>query len=207
MLKQIEAMIARYELGQRVRLTGTTADRYLHRQRAEVDAIAVGAGTVLADDPLLTVRHVWRERPLVRVVFDWRLRVPAMARLFSTLHDGPVIMAVSRAAADARPDAVESIVRTGAEVAKFERPDVRAVLASLADRSVTSLLVEGGPRLHEAFFDAGAVDRVQRVTTRHEIESGVAVAAVFDAAHEPADARIKTLGEDVLVEWDVHGTD
>ncbi len=61
----------------RVKLTGAVADRYLHRQRAEVDAIAVGSGTVLIDDPLLTARGAYRYRPLTRVIFDWRGQVPA----------------------------------------------------------------------------------------------------------------------------------
>ena len=59
----------------RVRLTGPAADRYFHRQRAEIDAIAVGSGTVLADDPQLTARGAYRFRPLTRVIFDWRGRV------------------------------------------------------------------------------------------------------------------------------------
>jgi diaminohydroxyphosphoribosylaminopyrimidine deaminase/5-amino-6-(5-phosphoribosylamino)uracil reductase len=194
-------------VGERVRLTGAAADRYLHRQRAEIDAIAVGADTVLADDPWLTTRHVWRGRPLTRVVFDWRIRVSPEARVFSTLSDGPVIMAVGRAAADERPDAVRGLEQAGAEVAVFDERAVAPVLSWLGGREVTSLLVEGGPRLHAAFFAAGLVDRVQRVRTRHLLEAGVRAAKGFDAAHEPAGARVKALGEDLLVEWDVHGID
>ena len=193
--------------GQRVRLTGATADRYLHRQRAEVDAIAVGADTVLADDPWLTSRHVWRSRPLVRILFDWRMRVTTAARVFSTLSDGPVIMAVGHDAATARPADVTALENAGAEVVVFDHRAVRPVLDWLARRHVTSLLVEGGPRLHDAFFGAGLVDRVQRVRTRHILKTGVRGAAGFDATHEPADARRKALGEDLLVEWDVHRTD
>src|SRR5437899_3200459 len=60
--------------GQRTSLTSPAANRHAHGVRAEVDAIGVGVGTILADDPLLTARGVYRERPLVRVVFDRRLR-------------------------------------------------------------------------------------------------------------------------------------
>ena len=194
-------------VGERVRLTGGPADRYLHRQRAEVDAIAVGADTVLADDPWLTSRHVWRSRPLTRVLFDWRMRVTATARVFSTLADGPVIMAVGNDAASARPADVQALERAGAEVTVFDHRAVPPVLRWLAGRDVTSLLVEGGPRLHEAFFGAGVVDRVQRVRTRHTIGTGVTSAAGFDAAHEPPGARTKALGDDLLVELDVYGTD
>src|SRR5207344_2779932 len=68
--------------GERVELTGAAANRYFHRQRAEIDAIAVGANTVIADNPHLTARLVYRDRPLLRVVIDWRLRVPASAAVF-----------------------------------------------------------------------------------------------------------------------------
>ncbi len=82
--------------GIRTQLTGPSAARAIHRERAEIDALAVGSGTVLADDPLLTARGIYRYRPLVRVVFDRRLRTPVTARLFSTIrvrtrdsrHDG-----------------------------------------------------------------------------------------------------------------------
>ena len=63
--------------GVRTRLTGASANRLIHRERAEIDAIAVGSGTILADDPLLTARGAYRWRPLTRVVFDRRLRTPA----------------------------------------------------------------------------------------------------------------------------------
>ena len=86
-----------------VKLTGHESDRWFHRQRAEVDAIAVGSTTVLVDDPMLTPRLVYRERPLTRVIFDRRGRVSPTARVFSTLAAGPVIMIVSeRATRDRR---------------------------------------------------------------------------------------------------------
>src|SRR5438067_3945356 len=78
--------------GTRTFLTGPAANRRIHRQRAEVDAIGVGSGTILADDPLLTARGAWRGRPLTRVIFDRRLRTPPAARVLSTLDAGPVII-------------------------------------------------------------------------------------------------------------------
>ena len=69
----------------RTQLTSAEANRRTQRLRAAVDAVGVGSGTLLADDPVLTVRDCYRLRPLARVVFDRRLRTPSTARLFSTL--------------------------------------------------------------------------------------------------------------------------
>ena len=81
-------------------LTSVAAQRHAQFVRAQVDAIGVGSETVLVDDPLLTARDVYRERPLARVVFDRRLRTPPGARLLSTLPAGPVIILTTSAATD-----------------------------------------------------------------------------------------------------------
>jgi len=192
----------------RVALTGRIADRFFHRQRAEVDAIAVGADTVLIDDPQLTARLVYRDRPLVRVLFDWRLRIPASARVFSTLRAGPVIMIVSREAALGRPDAEQACRAAGAEVDVMEQRDLANVLARLARREVLSLLVEGGPAIQTAFLAAGLIDRVQVVRTPVVLGEGVpALRLPGLAGHQAGAIRETILGDDVLVESDVHRTD
>ena len=190
----------------RVLLTGEAANRYFQRQRAEIDAIAVGAGTMLVDDPQLTAREVRRVRPLLRVIVDWRARVDAGARVFSTAHEGPVIMAVTRDAAMARPAAIAALASAGADIEQFDSPDIPGLLGRLADRDVTLLLLEGGPALQQAFFEAGLVDHVQRVETPAQLSAGVPVARGFTT---PGDAVIRRveLGPDTLVEWDVHRTD
>ena len=78
--------------GERTRLSSAGALRHAQYVRAQVDAIGVGSETILIDDPLLTAREVYRERPLTRVVFDRRLRTPPSARVFTTLASGPVII-------------------------------------------------------------------------------------------------------------------
>jgi diaminohydroxyphosphoribosylaminopyrimidine deaminase/5-amino-6-(5-phosphoribosylamino)uracil reductase len=192
--------------GTRALLTGDEANRYFHRQRAEVDAIVAGAGTVLADDPQLTARHARRNRALTRVIVDWRARVPATARLFSTLDEGPVIMAVTREAADAQPAAISALAAVGADVEVFDSRDIPALLGRLADREITLLLLEGGPTLQRVFFDAGMVDRVQRVETPKRIGEGIPAAAGL-APPAGVVIHVTTLGADRLVEWDVHRTD
>jgi diaminohydroxyphosphoribosylaminopyrimidine deaminase/5-amino-6-(5-phosphoribosylamino)uracil reductase len=193
--------------GGRVKLTGALADRFLHRQRAEVDAIGVGSETVLVDDPLLTARGAYRFRPLVRLIFDWRFRVPPAARLFSTLDAGPVIMVVSSEAAAADRAKVDELARRGVIVERYECRDLAAVLENLAGRDVLSLIVEGGPTLQTAFWEAGLVDRLQRVTTARALGSGVRAARVFREPPPCEMPRSIVLGNDVLVECDVHGLD
>ena len=191
--------------GGRVRLTGPATDRFFHRQRAEIDALAVGAGTVLADDPLLTARGAYRMRPLTRVITDWRGRIPVSSRVFSTLAQGPVIMFVSADGARRAGPRLRILTEQGVDVVVQDTPDLARLLAELAARDVLSLLVEGGPALHQALFVAGLVDRVQLVTTSASLGAGVPVAPGFAAEGRHAGAvRHTVLGGDELMEFDVH---
>jgi diaminohydroxyphosphoribosylaminopyrimidine deaminase/5-amino-6-(5-phosphoribosylamino)uracil reductase len=189
----------------RVVLTGARANQFFQQQRAGVDAIAVGAGTVLVDDPQLTARGAYRERPLTRVLFDWRGRIPATARVFSTLAGGPVIMVVSAAAAEAGAARVAEFERRGVIVYRAGERRVRPVLDWLAAREVVSLLVEGGPGLQAACRDEGLIDRVQFAVTPHVLGEGVP-SAVFtrpdlEGMRWPS---VTMLGRDALIEFDVH---
>lgn len=158
------------------KLTGEKIDRWMHRQRAEVDAIAVGSSTILTDDPMLTARLVYRQRALTRVIFDRRGRVPASARVFATRDAGPV---------------------------RATNASIPSELARLGNDGVLSLLVEGGPALHRAFWDAGVVDRVQIIETPVVLGEGV----VAFRPTVPSDASRRRIGDDLLIEWHVHRTD
>ena len=130
----------------------------VHALRARVDAIAVGSGTVLADDPLLTARPPG-PRPLLRIVLDGRGRLPLSCRLVRTARESPVLVAVGAEAPAARITALEA---AGCEVwrAAGSSPAdrLRALLAELGRRRLTNLLVEGGPRVFRTLFDAGLAD-------------------------------------------------
>ncbi|MEO8480611.1 MAG: bifunctional diaminohydroxyphosphoribosylaminopyrimidine deaminase/5-amino-6-(5-phosphoribosylamino)uracil reductase RibD [Acidobacteriota bacterium] len=192
----------------RIRLTGPVADRYFHRQRAEIDAIAVGSGTVLVDDPLLTARGAYRFRPLTRVIFDWRGRVPATARVFSTQSAGPVIMVTAARTLAGQAGHFHELQRQGVEIAAFETRDLREVLTYLGARPIVSLLVEGGPALHAAFAEAALIDRAQWVVTPQRLGSGVPLLTPSGPGVMPAGpSRTLQLGDDLLIEFDVHGTD
>ncbi|HEX6974054.1 MAG TPA: bifunctional diaminohydroxyphosphoribosylaminopyrimidine deaminase/5-amino-6-(5-phosphoribosylamino)uracil reductase RibD, partial [Vicinamibacterales bacterium] len=148
--------------GTRTAITGAAANRLVHRERAEVDAIAIGSGTVLADDPLLTPRGAFRARPLTRVVFDSRLRTPPSAKLLSTRAAGPVIIVSTPASAAQAPDRVRALADAGVRVEIIDgQPPLNAALRRLAHLGIQSLVVEGGARLHRAFWDADLVDRLE----------------------------------------------
>jgi diaminohydroxyphosphoribosylaminopyrimidine deaminase / 5-amino-6-(5-phosphoribosylamino)uracil reductase len=154
------------------------------------------------DDPELTARGAYRFRPLVRVLIDWRGRVPASARVFRTLAAGPVIMATTRPALAGRPGHFEALARQGVTVDAYDDRDLPGLLANLGRRSVVSLLVEGGPRLQRAFAEADLIDRVQVVRTSHLLGTGVP-AALLEVAEA---GEWRPLGHDFLMERDVHGT-
>lgn len=193
--------------GGRTKLTGAAMDRLMHRQRAEVDAVAVGSGTVLADDPLLTPRGAWRARPLTRVVFDWRLRTPGDRPLFRTRESGPIVVFTTEPAVARDPAGVVDLEGRGVDVIALGERDLGGALARLGARGVTSLLVEGGPALQDALAAAGLVDRVQEIETPARLGGGVAAPSLGGLAQQLDAARITRAGDDELREADVHRPD
>ena len=191
--------------GRRTQLTSAPANRHAHRVRAEIDAIAVGIGTVLIDDPELTARGIYRTRPLARVIFDRRLRTPPNARVLSTGDAGPVII-VATAAAAARAELRQPLEARGAEIEISDDGSVRSGLRRLVDRGIVSVLLEGGAALHAAAWNEGVVDYVRLYITPHVLgEEGVALlpGARFSAA-DLHGRRVEPLGPDVVIEGYVH---
>ena len=142
-------------------ITGPEARADVHRWRDRLDAILVGAGTVLADDPLLTVRGVAGGRDPVRVVLDGKLRIPPRARLFHSGSPARTLVATTRDAPARRVLALESV---GAEVLRLPASAGRirplALARALAARGILSVLVEGGGDTHAAFLADGLCDRL-----------------------------------------------
>jgi diaminohydroxyphosphoribosylaminopyrimidine deaminase/5-amino-6-(5-phosphoribosylamino)uracil reductase len=191
--------------GRRTILTSAAADRHAHAFRAEVDAIGVGAGTILADDPLLTARGAFRERPLTRVIFDRRLRTPAQAAVLSTRSQGPVIIITSKAAAS-RPELRSPLEAQGAVIEVAEDATFRAALDRLASRQIESLLLEGGAAIHGAAWDENVVDVVGLYVTPHVLGAGGLpfLGGRPFASEDLIDRRVEPLDPDVLVEGYVH---
>jgi diaminohydroxyphosphoribosylaminopyrimidine deaminase/5-amino-6-(5-phosphoribosylamino)uracil reductase len=193
------------EVGKRTQITSAAANRRVQYQRAQVDAVAVGSETVLVDDPLLTAREIYRERPLIRVVFDRRLRTPTDARLFSTLSAGPVIILTSRQGVADRAKR-EALERAGATIVVPEENGMRSALRALSVFDVQSVLVEGGAMVHAALWDEGVVDYVQLFVAPGAL--GAAGVRLFEG-HDLAlasliEPRIEILGPDTLIEGYVH---
>jgi diaminohydroxyphosphoribosylaminopyrimidine deaminase/5-amino-6-(5-phosphoribosylamino)uracil reductase len=143
-------------------ITGDAARRYAHRLRATCDAVLVGVGTVLADDPELTARLVRpRKGQPLRVVLDSRLRIPETAKVVTDGAAPTVIFATDRAP---RAKRERLAARAGVEVriapTENGRVAIRDALAILGARDVQSVLIEGGAEVHAAALAAGVVDRV-----------------------------------------------
>lgn len=160
-----DGMLGRLGAGQ-VAITGPVSRGQVHVLRAETDAILVGIGTALADDPELTCRLPGLQaRSPVRIVLDPRLELPARSRLAQTARDVPVIVVAAKADTPStssedwhtRAAALEA---AGVEILICDPRRLADLLVALATRGIASLLVEGGARAARSFLDAGLVDRI-----------------------------------------------
>ena len=192
--------------GVRTPLTSAEANRRTQRLRAAVDAIGIGSGTLLADDPILTVRDCFRPRPLARIVFDRRLRTPATARLFSTLDAGPVIIVTTAAAVGGHPERARALKAAGATLIEGVG-DLRQDLRALVPFEISTLLLEGGALMHAAAWQAGVIDRVHVIVAPTALgEGGVRLFDGIDLAlSELIPVKVEMLGPDAWMEADVHG--
>ncbi len=195
--------------GARTALTSPAANRIVHGLRARVDAIGVGSTTVLVDDPLLTARGAPRSLPLTRVVFDRRLRTPPAARLLGTLDAGPVVVLTVESASAQQRERQARLADAGAEIERLDAGgSLRDAFARLAGRGLTSLVLEGGRRVHEAAWEAGLVDRVQVFVAPVELgPSGVAWMDRGAILRGVDTLSVRACGPDLLMEADVHRTD
>jgi len=190
-------------------ITGDRARAVGHRLRAIHDTVLAGVGTVLADDPQLTVRNARGRTPL-RVVVDSHARTPADARIL-TADQIPPVIAVTRDAPKRRLDALR---KAGAEI--WELPalgkfvDLRALMKRLGERQIQSVLVESGGTLTAGLLDADLADRVYFFVAPVIIGgtgapgpvggSGVAKLA---EAWRLENVRVRRTGEDILVTGDI----
>lgn len=178
-----------------------------HHWRAQSDAVAVGLGTALADDPSLTARYEGVERQPRRVVFDSEGRLPLSSELVRTCRTVPLAVVVSRAAPRLATESLEAagadvIVATGSN----EPARVKSALEQLGASGVTSILLEGGPRLAGAFLDAGELDEMRLFVAPLIVGSGNARDPLEGAGAEQIAGAMRALSlectrvdEDVLL--------
>lgn len=174
-----DGMLGRLGEGQ-VAITGPEARANVHRLRAESDAILVGIGTALADDPELTVRLPGLEDASpIRIVLDRRAELPPTSKLAATAKNVPVIAAVA-AGSSGRRSALQEL---GVEV--VDAAGIEDLLALLAQRGVSSLMVEGGARVASDLLARGLVDRIHLYDSSVTIGPG-GIASPITADHLPA---------------------
>jgi 2,5-diamino-6-(ribosylamino)-4(3H)-pyrimidinone 5'-phosphate reductase len=182
--------------GQPVQLSGPEDHERVHHLRADSDAIVVGIGTVLADDPRLTARPEPRgpreEQPL-RVVVDSRLRTPEDARVLDEAADTLVL-------------ASEDGELPGATVVPVgeDQVDLAAGVDALADRGVERVMIEGGPTLAASALAAGLVDRFSVYIAPRVLGEGPSLAEAFQGLDVDLEPRSRApLGEGTLVNYGV----
>jgi|SRR5579864_2319480 len=187
-------------------ITGPEARAHVQELRHEADAILVGVGTVLADDPLLTDRTGRpRRRPLLRVILDSQLRLPLESQLVATAANDVVVFC-SRPAENkgrelgARGVRVEQVMPCNAD----GRPGLRLVLERLGEMEITSLLIEGGAQVNGAALAAGIIDKVFFYYAATVLGDKRSVA--FSSGFNPVDpvrvsnVALHQFGKDVAVE-------
>ncbi len=193
-------------------ITGEAARAHVQQQRHQSDAILVGVGTILADDPLLTDRSGnRRRRPLLRVILDSRLRLPSDSRLVQSATNDVLVFCSSaeekkKLELETRGVRVEQ-VSPGAE----GRPDIHAILRRLRELEITNVMIEGGAAVNATVLASGVVDKLFLYYAPTILGAGsvpFASEASFrgtDAALRLAALRLKNphlhrFGEDVAVE-------
>ena len=202
-------------------VSGKAARAHAHLLRSQHDAVLVGVGTVLADNPRLTVRLPGSAglSPL-RVILDGHLRTPPSARLIRQLGTPPVLIIAAQPREGASDAAAllgraRALRRAGAEVLllpadRAGRIPIRSVLRALADAGVQSLLVEGGSRVHGAFISAALVDSVAFFVAPSLVGAGRPIAEGpgldWRTPLKLGPFEVCTVGEDVLLQADVLGS-
>jgi diaminohydroxyphosphoribosylaminopyrimidine deaminase/5-amino-6-(5-phosphoribosylamino)uracil reductase len=199
-----DGMIGRPGEGQ-IAITGEVSRRQVHMMRATNDAIVVGIGTAIEDDPELTVRLPGlANRSPTRIVLDRTARLPVTSKLVQTAKEVPLLVATC---ADANAVRRAELERAGAGFLATETFDGRValpeLLEDLAAKGMSSVLVEGGAATAKHFLDEDLVDRIVLFRGAVIIGEG-GLAAPIDEDHMPAGFRLlreASYGDDRVTEW------
>lgn len=177
-------------------VTGPESLQRVHELRHEHDAILIGIGTALVDDPLLTDRSTLpRRRSLVRIVLDDRLELPSDSNLVSTAHQFPLLVVGNRAANEIRAKQLEE---KNIEIISSEGRDIVALLGELGRRSISSVLVEGGSNVAGLFVDAGLINKATFFIAPKIVGGSKAPTAVGGEGVERMKDALKLEGVEVI---------
>jgi len=184
-------------------LSGKTALKEVHRLRDRYDAVLVGVGTVLADDPQLTVREI-RGRDPLRVIVDTDARTPVSARVARARDPQHTVIFVAR---DADARRVKRLRDAGVLVTSLPRSesglDLAAVLRWLAGQGVNTVLSEAGPRVASALVRDGLADRLLLLVAPLAGGDGPVALEALPAPLELRGLRARKMGDDVALEGDL----
>ena len=190
-------------------ITGELSRAHVQELRHQHDAIMVGVGTVIADDPLLTDRSARpRRRPLLRVILDSRLRLPLESRVVKTAQDDVLVLC-----SFAEEKKKKQLLKHGVKVEQIPKPtadghpDLAAVARHLGEMEITSLMIEGGAMVNWAALASGIVDKVffyyaPKILAGSgsvPFAAGAGFAGMRDAAYVKS-IRLHRFGEDFAVE-------
>lgn len=186
-------------------ITSLESRKYVHRLRARVDCVMAGGGTILKDDPRLTVRLIKGKSP-ARAVLDGSLKIPVNAKIFDSSDERVFIFT----SAKANKDKIKLFEEKGAEVIRVKESkeglSVKGVLKELGKRGVTNVLIEGGSRLAASALKEGVVDKAIFIIAP-KIIGGDGVDCVgsigvkmVDEAFGLKKTKVKCLGKDIIVQ-------
>lgn len=177
-------------------VTGPESLQRVHELRHEHDAILIGIGTALVDDPLLTDRSTLpRRRSLVRVVLDDRLELPSDSNLVRTAQQFPLLVVGNRAANETR---AKQLDQKKIEIISSEDRDIVALLEELGRRSISSVLVEGGSNVAGFFVDAGLINKATFFIAPKIVGGSKAPTAVGGEGVERMKDALKLEGVEVI---------
>lgn len=192
-------------------ITGETARRYVQGERHKHTGIMVGAGTVLADDPMLDCRLERGKNP-VRIICDSHLRTPLTARVVTTAKEISTIIATCEKEEKAQLPYLESGCCVLTVGKKEGRVDLRELMEKLGQKKIDSILLEGGGTLNWSALESGIVNRIQayiapKLFGGAEAKTPIEGRGVTfpSEAVKLTGSRIISLGEDILIESEVEG--
>ncbi|MDA8234480.1 MAG: bifunctional diaminohydroxyphosphoribosylaminopyrimidine deaminase/5-amino-6-(5-phosphoribosylamino)uracil reductase RibD [Clostridia bacterium] len=195
-------------------VTGPEARERVHRLRDEYDAIMVGVGTILADDPALTTRLTERGRDPVRIILDSQARTPLTAKILNQHSQAATIIAVTQQAPQQRVAALE---QAGAKVLTVPdmdgRVDIKRLMSIVGQEGITGILLEGGGQVNGAALAAGIVDKVIWFIAPKLIGGQTAPtpiggpgATTMDEALNLTRVKLEQLGPDIMIEGYIQTT-